>query len=85
MSETVSIDEKGRLVLSKKIREEAGIVPKSTLVVRISGAGRIELSNPSLLIEEAQRIGRRKLSGWKEDEHEATSYLLESVRKHEAH
>jgi len=85
MSETVSIDEKGRVVLPKKIREEAGIVPKSTLLVRISGTGRIELSNPALLTEEARRIGRKKLSGWIEEEHEATSYLLGSVKNHEAH
>ena len=85
MSETASVDEKGRLVLPKKIREEAGIVPRSTLLVRISGAGRIELSNPDVLTQEAQRIGKKKLSGWREDEHEATSYLLGSVKKHEAH
>lgn len=85
MSETVAVDEKGRLVLPKKIREEAGIVPKSTLLVRISGAGRIELSNPGILTEEAQRIGRKKLSGWREEEHEATSYLLGTMKKHEAH
>jgi AbrB family looped-hinge helix DNA binding protein len=83
MSETVSIDEKGRLVLPKKIREEAGIAPKSRLVVRISGTGRIELSDPKVLAEEAQRIGKNKLSGWREDEHEATSYLMRTVKKHE--
>lgn len=85
MSDTVSIDEKGRLVLPKKIREEAGIVPKSILLVRVSGAGRIELSNSDLLTQEARRIGKKKLSGWSEDEHQATSYLLGSVKKHEAH
>jgi AbrB family looped-hinge helix DNA binding protein len=85
MSETVSVDEKGRLVLPKKIREEAGIAPNSRVLVRISGAGKIELSDPNRLKEEAQRVGRKKLSGWREDEHEATTYLLGNMKKHEAH
>lgn len=85
LSETVEIDGKGRLVLPKKIREEAGIVPKSKVLVRISGLGRVELSNPGLLTEEARRIGRKKLSGWREEEHEATSYLLGTMKRHEAH
>lgn len=81
MSETVSVDEKGRLVLPKKIREEAGIALKSELLVRASGTGRIELSDPKVLTEQAQSIGRKKLSGWSEEEHEATSYLLRLTKK----
>lgn len=83
MSESVSIDEKGRLVLPKKVREEAGIALGSKLLVRASGTGRVELSDPKVLTQQAQRIGRKKLSGWREEEHEATSYLLGKMKKHE--
>ncbi len=85
MSETVSIDEKGRLVLPKKVRQEAHISTRSKLVVRASGVGRVELSDPKVLTAQAQVIGAKKLSGWKEEDHEATSYLLGSMKtKNEA-
>jgi bifunctional DNA-binding transcriptional regulator/antitoxin component of YhaV-PrlF toxin-antitoxin module len=80
MSETVSIDEKGRLVLPKKIRQEARIGTKTKLVVRASGVGRVELSDPRVLTAQAQDIGAKKLSGWKEEDHEATAYLLGSMK-----
>ena len=75
MSETVTLDEKGRLVLPKKIREQAGITANKTLVVRASGIGLVELSDPDLLASKAREIGSKKLKGWKEEDHEASSYL----------
>ncbi len=80
MSETVSVDEKGRLVLPKKVREKAHIGVNVKLVAKASGVGRVELSDPSLLIAQAQEIGAKKLAGWKEEDHQATSYLLRSLR-----
>ncbi len=86
MNETVSIDEKGRLVLPKKIREEAHIGFNTKLVVRASGVGRVELSDPKILTTKAQEIGGKKLAGWSEEEHEATDYLLGFMKaKNETH
>ncbi|MDG7012315.1 MAG: division/cell wall cluster transcriptional repressor MraZ [Nitrososphaerota archaeon] len=85
MSETVSMDDKGRLVLPKRIREAAGITPGAVLVARASGAGSVELSDPEVFKARAREIGARKLSGWNEESHEATAYLTESARgKNEA-
>ncbi len=81
MSETVSIDKKGRLVLPKRIRAAAHIDADKTLVVRATGIGRVELFDPDILSAKAQEIGEKKLAGWKEEEHEATSYLLASTNK----
>ena len=87
MSETVSVDEKGRLVLPKKVREKARIGVNVKLVAKASGVGRVELSDPRILIAQAQEIGAKKLSGWKEEDHKATAYLLRSIRasKNETH
>ena len=46
MSETVSVDEKGRLVIPKKVREKARIGVNVKLVAKASGIGRVELSDP---------------------------------------
>ncbi len=80
MSETVSVDEKGRLVLPKEVREKARIGVNVKLIARASGVGRVELSDPKVLIAQAQEIGTKKLAGLKEEDHSATSYLLRSMR-----
>jgi AbrB family looped-hinge helix DNA binding protein len=86
MSETVSVDEKGRLVLPKKIREKAGIGVNVKLLAKATGAGRVELSDPRILIAQAQAIGTKKLAGWREEDHQATNYLLRSMKaKNETH
>lgn len=81
MSETVSVDKKGRLVLPKRIRAAAHIAADRVLVVRATGIGRVELFDPDILSAKAQEIGVKKLAGWKEEEHEATRYLLASTNK----
>jgi len=81
MSEVVSMDEKGRLVLPKKVRAEARIEVQSKLVVRAVGIGRVELLAPEILLSKAQKIGAKKLAGWKEENHEVTRYILESMEK----
>ena len=80
MSQTISIDEKGRIVLPKKVREKAGISVNAKLVAKASGVGRVELIDPKMLTLRAQEIGARKLGGWKEEEHRATTYLVKSMR-----
>lgn len=80
MSEIVSINEKGWLVLPKKVREEARVGVKAKLVARASGVGRVELYDPKVLVAQAREIGAEKLAGWKEEEHEAAAYLLRSTK-----
>ncbi|MDG6988650.1 MAG: AbrB family transcriptional regulator [Nitrososphaerota archaeon] len=83
MGETVSVDEKGRLVLPKRVREAAGIEPRAELLARVSGAGRVELFDPEVLNAKARKIGAEKLEGWREEDHEATGYFVRSLRKPE--
>ena len=86
MSETVSVDGKGRLVLPKKVREKARIGVNVKLLAKASGVGRVELSDPTILIAQAQEIGAKKLAGWREKDHQATTYLLRAMRaKNETH
>ncbi|MCJ7610413.1 AbrB/MazE/SpoVT family DNA-binding domain-containing protein [Candidatus Bathyarchaeota archaeon] len=77
MDETAVVDEKGRLVLPKRIRDEAQIRARSKLVIRAIGEGRIELFDPDLLMRRAQDLGSRKLVGWQEEDHEASEVLKE--------
>ena len=81
MSEIVSLDEKGRLVLPKKIRTEAHISLQSKLVARAAGVGRVELFDPEVLASKAQKIGMKKLAGWKEESHEVSRYMSESMKE----
>ncbi len=76
MSETIFVDRKGRLVLPKKVREKARIGVNTRLVVKVSDVGRIELFDPDILLSKAQEIGAKKLTGWREEDHEVTSLLL---------
>jgi len=81
MNETVSVDSKGRLVLPKKTRLEAGIDVNHRLVVRATGIGRVELLDTSVLMARAQQIGSRKLAGWDEADHEAAAYVRRSMKR----
>jgi bifunctional DNA-binding transcriptional regulator/antitoxin component of YhaV-PrlF toxin-antitoxin module len=81
MNETVSVDSKGRLVLPKKTRLEAGIDVNHRLVVRATGIGRVELLDTNVLMTKAQEIGSKKLTGWDEANHEAASYVSRTMKK----
>ncbi len=81
MKETVLVDNKGRLVLPKRVRLQAGIDVNRQLVVRATGIGRVELLDPNVLMARAQEIGSKKLAGWKEVEHEAAAYVHRSVKR----
>jgi bifunctional DNA-binding transcriptional regulator/antitoxin component of YhaV-PrlF toxin-antitoxin module len=81
MNETVSVDSKGRLVLPKKTRLEAGIDVNHRLVVRATGIGRVELLDTSVLMARAQQIGSRKLAGWDEADHETAAYVRRSMKR----
>lgn len=81
MDETVSMDRKGRLVLPKAVRAQAHIDVNHELLVRATDIGRVELLDPTVLMSKAQEIGSKKLVGWKETDHEATTYLQKSMKK----
>ncbi len=81
MNETVSMDSKGRLVLPKKTRLEAGIDVNHTLLVRATGIGRVELLDTSVLMAKAQQIGSMRLAGWNETDHEAAAYVRRSMKR----
>lgn len=54
VSETVTLDRKGRLVLPKGIREAAHLRVNATLVIGATGEGHIELLDPALLLRKGQ-------------------------------
>ena len=81
MDEIVSMDSKGRLVLPKTIRAQARIDVNHELLVRATGIGRVELLDPDVLMAKARDVGSKKLSGWKEADHEAAAYLQRSMKK----
>ena len=80
MSETIFVDRKGRLVLPKKVREQARIGVNTRLVAKVSDVGRIELFDPDILLSKAQEIRAKKLAGWREEDHQATGFLLGFVK-----
>ncbi|MFH2111340.1 MAG: hypothetical protein ABIJ47_08795 [Candidatus Bathyarchaeota archaeon] len=82
MGETVTMDDKGRLVLPKKIREEARIKANTVLVVNVKEEGHVELIDPETLMRKAREVGAAKLKGWAEEDHEATRLITKEAEKH---
>jgi len=82
VGETVTVDDKGRLVLPKKVREEARIKANTVLVVNVMEEGHVELIDPETLMRKAREVAAAKLRGWAEDDHEATRLITEEAAKH---
>ena len=80
MIEPVKIDEKGRMVLPKRIRVKAGIRSGSTLLVEVKGQGIVELRDSTALLDKLQRVAVKKLTGWKEEEHKEDKLLLKAAK-----
>ena len=78
---TVGIDPKGRVVIPKDIREQSGISTPGELMLTVEGLGKITLQSIETNLRRAQQIGRRKLSGWREDRHEEDKIALELTRR----
>lgn len=83
MSESVTIDEKGRLVLPKGARERAGIKLRSRLLVEVRGPGIIELRDYETLSHSVQKVAAKKLAGWKEEEHREDKSLFKLSKEEE--
>ena len=76
MSDSISMDEKGRIVLPKNLRMAAGVQAPSLLVATVKGEGRIELVAVDAEMSRARHIAKRKLSGWREEDHEASKLAV---------
>jgi len=80
MSETVTVDDKGRMVLPRRVREKAGIKLRAKLLAEVKGPGIVELRDSSVLIAKVQKVAAKKLTGWKEEEHKEDKLLKELVK-----
>ena len=81
LSETTTIDKKGRLLIPKKVRDVAKISPPIQAVITVRGPGRIELIAVDVSMKKAREIARKKLAGWKEEHHEADRIASQLVQK----
>ena len=81
MAEMVTVDDKGRIVLPRKIRKQAKIGTNVRLIAYVSGPGKVELSDPVVLLAKAREIGAKKLAGWKEEEHDATAHMMRTRKR----
>ncbi|MBX8635165.1 MAG: hypothetical protein KIS30_05040 [Thermoplasmata archaeon] len=81
MAEMVTVDDKGRIVLPRKIRKQAQIGTNVKLVAYVSGPGKVELLDPVVLLAKAREIAAKKLAGWKEEEHDATAYMMRTQKR----
>jgi bifunctional DNA-binding transcriptional regulator/antitoxin component of YhaV-PrlF toxin-antitoxin module len=58
VNEVVSVDEKGRLVLIKKLREAAGIGAGTEILAKVSRLGRVKLTDLKVPRARAREIGQ---------------------------
>lgn len=75
MAQSVTLDEKGRIILPSDARRRAGIKPKSKLLVEVRGTGIIELRDYNALSDKVRTVATKKLAGWKEEEHREDKLL----------
>ncbi len=81
---TVALDEKGRLLLPAEARRRLGLKPRSRVIVRVREDGVAELYPLEALERRVRETARRKLRGWREELHEATRLLEETLGAGEA-
>jgi len=73
----VKVDKKGRITLSRKIREKVGIDDEALIEVKHDS---IEIKPLKKNLKKAMEIAERKLKSWKEENHEAEKLLEEIIR-----
>lgn len=81
MAQSAIVDDKGRILLPKDVRRKAGIKTRAKLLVEARGAGVIQLRDFEALTRKVQKVGRKKLRGWKEEEHKEDELLLKLATK----
>ncbi len=80
MEYVVQLDDRGRLWIPSKLRRRLGLKPGSKVVLRIV-KDHIELYSLSRMYESVSRIFNEKFRNWREEGHEASSYLELLVKK----
>jgi bifunctional DNA-binding transcriptional regulator/antitoxin component of YhaV-PrlF toxin-antitoxin module len=80
MAQSVTLDERGRVLLPSDARRKAGIKPKAKLLVEVRGAGVIELKDYDALSRQVRKVAAKKLSGWREEEHREDKLLMRLSR-----
>ncbi len=81
MSKSLSMDEKGRIVIPKDVRDAAQIKVPAKLLAIARDKGRIELVIVDPSMKKAKAIATRKFAGWREKEHEADKLVLKLARR----
>lgn len=83
MAQTVTIDEKGRVVLPREARIKAHIETNSKLLVEVRGYGIIELRDYNLLSTNVHKVAAKKLARWREEDHKEDKLMLRLSRTSE--
>ncbi|MGI0080324.1 MAG: AbrB/MazE/SpoVT family DNA-binding domain-containing protein [Nitrososphaerales archaeon] len=76
MAQSVTIDEKGRIVIPKEARERAGIKSRTKLSIEVRGPGIIQLRDYEIMTRAVQNVAMKKLKGWKEEDHKEDKLLF---------
>ena len=81
MSKSVTMDEKGRIVIPKDVRDAAKIKVPAKLLAIAKDKGKIELIIVDAEMKTAKAIAERKFAGWREEDHEADEQALKLLRR----
>ncbi|ABM81267.1 AbrB/MazE/SpoVT family DNA-binding domain-containing protein [Hyperthermus butylicus] len=81
MARIVRLDSRGRLLVPREVRDAVGLREGSRLLVRVRSDGVIELVPLDKLYERVAEAFRRKMKGWREENHEATRLLEEMMKR----
>jgi AbrB family looped-hinge helix DNA binding protein len=79
MATVVTIDQKGRMVIPKRLREKANIQVPEKLVMVPKEEGCIEIVQVEEDLKRAKRIAAQKLRGWREEAHHGEHLLLREM------
>jgi len=80
MEVVVAVDERGRVLIPGEVRRRLGIRGKSKLLLRVRNDGVIELVPLDKLYKEVSRIFEDKFRDWREESHDASRILIETMR-----
>ena len=80
MEVVVAVDERGRVLIPGEVRRRLGIRGKSKLLLRVRNDGVIELVPLDKLYKEVSRIFEDKFRDWREEFHDASRILMETMR-----
>jgi len=81
MSSITTVDQRYRLHIPSKIRKVANLKPGDKLLLKVREDGALEAIPLQKLLQEVQATAKQKLSNWREENHEASKYLQQLVKK----